>query len=137
MQLSDIDLTDMDRFQAAFPHEWFTFLHNEQPVWFHPPNGTEGYERRRRERTLSRAAPRCEEGRFGVHGSANSRRGRAPAHVKIWRGNWRSFVDHAVNSCAHFRTRIGSGWWDGVPRMNGALRRRRARSRPTRTARPR
>ena len=41
--------------------------------------GTEGYERRRRERTLSRAAPRCEEGRFGVHGSANSRRGRAPA----------------------------------------------------------
>src|SRR6185437_10742457 len=45
VQLSDIDLTDMDRFQAAFPHEWFTFLRREQPVWLHPPNDTEGNER--------------------------------------------------------------------------------------------
>ena len=45
MQLSDIDLTDMDRFQAAFPHEWFTFLRREAPVWFHPPTNTEGNER--------------------------------------------------------------------------------------------
>ena len=45
MQLSDIDLTDMDRFQAAFPHEWFTFLRHEAPVWFHPPTDTEGNER--------------------------------------------------------------------------------------------
>ena len=37
MQFSDIDLTDMDRFKQSFPHEWFTFLRNEQPVWFHPP----------------------------------------------------------------------------------------------------
>jgi cholest-4-en-3-one 26-monooxygenase len=45
VHLSDIDLTDMDRFQDAFPHEWFTFLRREAPVWFHPPNGTEGNER--------------------------------------------------------------------------------------------
>src|SRR5207237_5845733 len=45
VQLSDIDLTDMDRFQAAFPHEWFTFLRREAPVWFHPPTATEGNER--------------------------------------------------------------------------------------------
>ena len=45
MQLSDIDLTDMDRFQHAFPHEWFTFLRREAPVWFHPPNDTAGNER--------------------------------------------------------------------------------------------
>ena len=44
MQLSDIDLTDMDRFQDAFPHEWFTFLRREAPVWFHPPNDTVGNE---------------------------------------------------------------------------------------------
>ena len=44
MQLSDIDLTDMDRFQDAFPHEWFTFLRREAPVWFHPPTDTEGNE---------------------------------------------------------------------------------------------
>src|SRR6476660_5577992 len=45
VQLSDIDLTDMDRFQQAFPHEWFTFLRREAPVWFHPPTDTEGNER--------------------------------------------------------------------------------------------
>src|SRR5690242_16280038 len=45
VQLSDIDLTDMDRFQAEFPHEWFTFLRREAPVWFHPPTATEGNER--------------------------------------------------------------------------------------------
>ena len=45
MQLSDIDLTDMDRFQQAVPHEWFTFLRREAPVWFHPPTDTEGNER--------------------------------------------------------------------------------------------
>src|SRR6202008_2397528 len=45
VQLSDIDLTDMDRFQDAFPHEWFTFLRREAPVWFHPPTDTEGNER--------------------------------------------------------------------------------------------
>jgi cholest-4-en-3-one 26-monooxygenase len=45
VQLSDIDLTDMDRFQHAFPHEWFTFLRREAPVWFHPPTDTEGNER--------------------------------------------------------------------------------------------
>lgn len=44
MQLSDIDLTDMDRFQDAFPHEWFTYLRREAPVWFHPPTDTEGNE---------------------------------------------------------------------------------------------
>jgi cholest-4-en-3-one 26-monooxygenase len=47
VQLSDIDLTDMDRFKQAFPHEWFTFLREEAPVWFHPPTdvpeNTEGF----------------------------------------------------------------------------------------------
>jgi len=44
VQLSDIDLTDMDRFQDAFPHEWFTYLRQEQPLWYHPPTDTEGNE---------------------------------------------------------------------------------------------
>ena len=64
MQLSDIDLTDMDRFQDAFPHEWFTYLRQEAPVWFHPPTDTEGNERgfwvvdqvRRRRRRVPRLA---------------------------------------------------------------------------------
>ena len=36
-KLDDIDLTDMDRFAESFPHEWFTTLRREAPVWFHEP----------------------------------------------------------------------------------------------------
>ena len=40
MRLSDIDLLDRDRFTQGIPHEWFTFLRNEAPVYKHPePNG--------------------------------------------------------------------------------------------------
>src|SRR3954467_11396398 len=40
MQLSDIDLLDRDRFTQGIPHEWFTFLRNEAPVYKHPePDG--------------------------------------------------------------------------------------------------
>jgi cholest-4-en-3-one 26-monooxygenase len=40
MQLSDIDLLDRDRFTEGVPHEWFTYLRNEAPVYFHPePDG--------------------------------------------------------------------------------------------------
>lgn len=35
--LDDIDLTDLDRFVDGFPHEVFTVLRREAPVWFHPP----------------------------------------------------------------------------------------------------
>lgn len=33
----DIDLTDLDRFAAGFPHHVFDGLRRESPVWFHPP----------------------------------------------------------------------------------------------------
>ena len=33
----DIDLTDLDRFEGPFPHDLFTLLRREAPVWFHPP----------------------------------------------------------------------------------------------------
>ena len=40
MQLSDIDLLDRDRFTQGIPHEWFTFLRSEAPVYKHPePDG--------------------------------------------------------------------------------------------------
>jgi cholest-4-en-3-one 26-monooxygenase len=40
MQLSDIDLLDRDRFTRGVPHEWFTFLRREAPVYKHPePDG--------------------------------------------------------------------------------------------------
>jgi cytochrome P450 len=37
MHLDDIDLSDLDRFQSGFPHDVFTFLRNEAPVWWHEP----------------------------------------------------------------------------------------------------
>src|SRR5260221_25902 len=37
LSLDDIDLTDMDRFAESFPHEWFTLLRHESPVWWHEP----------------------------------------------------------------------------------------------------
>jgi cytochrome P450 len=37
MQLANIDLTDLDRFTAGFPHETFAGLRREAPVWFHRP----------------------------------------------------------------------------------------------------
>jgi cytochrome P450 len=43
----DIDLTELDRFAHGFPHELFTTLRRDAPVWFHPPTahtpGDEGF----------------------------------------------------------------------------------------------
>ncbi|HEY8515111.1 MAG TPA: cytochrome P450 [Candidatus Binatia bacterium] len=43
----DVDLTDLDRFANGFPHDVFTRLRREAPVWFHPPTehtpGGEGF----------------------------------------------------------------------------------------------
>ncbi|MGH7789592.1 MAG: cytochrome P450 [Candidatus Binatia bacterium] len=47
MGLGDLDLTDLDRFAAGFPHDDFTRLRREAPVYFHPPTlhtpGGEGF----------------------------------------------------------------------------------------------
>jgi cholest-4-en-3-one 26-monooxygenase len=40
MELTDIDLLDMDRFTEGIPHEWFTHLRANAPVYKHPePDG--------------------------------------------------------------------------------------------------
>jgi len=45
--LDDVDLTDLDRFAGGFPHDVFTLLRREAPVWWHPPTprapGGEGF----------------------------------------------------------------------------------------------
>jgi len=47
MELAAIDLVDLDRFAAGFPHEMFTVLREQAPVWWHPPHpkapGGEGF----------------------------------------------------------------------------------------------
>ncbi|MGI8796279.1 MAG: cytochrome P450 [Acidimicrobiia bacterium] len=43
MQLSDIDLLNRDRFTEGIPHDWFTFLRREAPVYHHPEPGGPGF----------------------------------------------------------------------------------------------
>jgi cholest-4-en-3-one 26-monooxygenase len=43
MDLADIDLLDRDRFTHGVPHEWFTFLRREAPVYKHPEPGGPGF----------------------------------------------------------------------------------------------
>jgi cytochrome P450 len=47
VDLDAVDLTDLDRFASGFPHDVFTALRRERPVWFHPPTphtpGSEGF----------------------------------------------------------------------------------------------
>ena len=43
MKLSDIDLLDRDAFLDGPPHEWFTFLRNNAPVYNHPAPYGEGF----------------------------------------------------------------------------------------------
>ena len=38
MDLADVNLVDLDRFAAGFPHEVFRFLREHAPVWWHPPH---------------------------------------------------------------------------------------------------
>jgi cholest-4-en-3-one 26-monooxygenase len=40
MELSDIDLLNLDRFTEGIPHEWFTYLRQNAPIYRHPePHG--------------------------------------------------------------------------------------------------
>jgi len=36
MTLDDIDLTRLPEREGLFPHDWFTLLRREAPVWYHP-----------------------------------------------------------------------------------------------------
>jgi cholest-4-en-3-one 26-monooxygenase len=43
MDLSDIDLLDLDRFTEGIPHEWFTYLRNNAPIYRHPEPAGPGF----------------------------------------------------------------------------------------------
>jgi cholest-4-en-3-one 26-monooxygenase len=43
MQATDIDLLDRDRFTRGIPHEWFTWLRANAPVYHHPEPGGPGF----------------------------------------------------------------------------------------------
>jgi len=66
MKIPDIDLNDLDTFEAGLPHEWFRRLRKEAPVYWHDePDGpgywvVTKYEDLRSTRTfdMSRRSPR-------------------------------------------------------------------------------
>jgi cholest-4-en-3-one 26-monooxygenase len=43
MELSDIDLLDRDAFTNGVPHDWFTYLRQNAPVYKHPEPGGPGF----------------------------------------------------------------------------------------------
>ena len=69
MQLSDIDLLDRDRFTQGVPHEWFTYLRNEAPVYFHPEPGGPGFW------VITKHADVITVGRDGATFSSDQKRG--------------------------------------------------------------
>src|SRR5687767_8548326 len=43
MNLDDINLLDRDVFTRGVPHEWFTYLRKNAPVYRHPEPGSPGF----------------------------------------------------------------------------------------------
>jgi cholest-4-en-3-one 26-monooxygenase len=43
VQISDIDLNDLDTFERGAPHDWFRLLRREEPVHWHEREGHPGY----------------------------------------------------------------------------------------------
>ncbi len=70
MELPDIDLLDRDRFTHGVPHEWFTYLRREAPVYRHPePGGGPGFW------VITKHADVVAVGRDGTTFSSDQRRG--------------------------------------------------------------
>jgi len=69
MQLSDINLLDRDRFTTGVPHEWFTYLRREAPVYFHPEPDGPGFW------VITKHADVVAVGRDGVTFSSDQKRG--------------------------------------------------------------
>ena len=70
MDLNEIDLLDPDRFTTGVPHEWFTYLRNNAPIYRHPePNNGPGFW------VVTRYAEVVEVGRDGTTYSSEQSRG--------------------------------------------------------------
>ncbi|MET1002572.1 MAG: cytochrome P450 [Acidimicrobiia bacterium] len=68
-QLSDINLLDRDVFTQGVPHEWFTYLRNNEPVYFHPEPGGPGFW------VITKHADVITVGRDGATFSSDQKRG--------------------------------------------------------------
>ena len=69
MDISDIDLLNRDRFTEGIPHEWFTYLRRNAPVYHHPEPDGPGFW------VFSKYEDVVAIGRDAKHFSSDQRRG--------------------------------------------------------------
>jgi cholest-4-en-3-one 26-monooxygenase len=69
MEVSDINLLDLDRFTEGVPHEWFTYLRNNAPIYHHPEPDGRGFW------VFSKYEDVVAIGRDAKHFSSDQRRG--------------------------------------------------------------
>jgi cholest-4-en-3-one 26-monooxygenase len=69
MDLSDINLLDLDRFTEGVPHEWFTYLRHNAPIYRHPEPDGRGFW------VFSKYEDVVAIGRDAKHFSSDQRRG--------------------------------------------------------------
>jgi cholest-4-en-3-one 26-monooxygenase len=116
MDLSDINLLDLDRFTEGVPHEWFTYLRHNAPIYRHPePNGRGFW-------VFSKYEDVVAIGRDAKHFSSDQRRGGVVGLVDIapdpnWEGGQLMLT---MDPPAHTRHRrlVNRGF---TPRMIGML----------------
>ena len=103
MQLSDIDLLDRDRFTKGIPHEWFTFLRNEAPVYKHPEPDGPGFW------VVTKYADVVTVGRDGATYSSDQKRG----GVVVLEETDRTTSSRGATSCSRWTrrsTRATASW---------------------------
>jgi cholest-4-en-3-one 26-monooxygenase len=116
MELSDINLLDLDRFTQGVPHEWFTYLRNNAPIYHHPEPDGRGFW------VFSKYEDVVAIGRDAKHFSSDQRRGGVVGLVDIapdpnWEGGQLMLTMDPPPHTRHRRL-VNRGF---TPRMIGML----------------
>ena len=119
MELADIDLLDRDRFTQGIPHEWFTHLRANAPVYKHPEPDGPGFwviSKHADVITCNRDAASfsSQAARGGVVGLEE--RAGAPSEAEAAGGNLMLFMDPPDHT--RYRKLVNRGF---TPRMIGQL----------------
>lgn len=117
MDLADIDLLDRDRFTKGIPHEWFTYLRANAPIYHHPePNGPGFW-------VFSKYDDVVAIGRDAKHFSSDQRRGGVVGMEEVetdpeWQGEGQLMLTMDPPPHTRHRRLVNRGF---TPRMIGML----------------
>ena len=119
MELADIDLLDRDRFTEGIPHEWFTYLRANAPVYKHPePDGPGFWVMSKHADVITcnrdAASFSSQAARGGVVGLEE--RAGGPSEAEAAGGNLMLFMDPPDHT--RYRKLVNRGF---TPRMIGQL----------------